>query len=203
MHKFPLTLIFLLSINILFSQTRDSAAAARRDSLLNAKMDKAIYPLIKIAKMGGVIPINDLESIPDPRMKYKLMFNFTQAATSAVKKKVLNSALAEAARIINLHIAAGVPKKNLEIVLVGHASGLFSLIKNEPYQKKFKIDNPNIPLVNELQEAGVTFIVCGQAMNFLDIEKESLLPGIKLAYSAKTTFSNYGMKGFLLMDINE
>jgi len=203
MYKFLLTLIFILTINALYSQTRDSAAAARRDSLINAKMEKAIYPLIKIPKMGGVITINDPESLPDPKMKYKLMLNFTQAATSTVKKKEINGALAEAARIINLHIAAGVPKKNLEVVLIGHASGLFSLMNNAAYQKKFKIDNPNIPLINELQEAGVSFIVCGQAMNFLDIEKTSLLPGIQLAYSAKTTISTYGMKGFVLLDVNE
>ncbi len=166
-------------------------------------MGNAVYPLIKEAKMGGVITILNPEEMPDPKMKFKILFNFTQGATSSSKSKELNGALAEVARVINLHIAAGVPKKNLDFVLVGHASALFSLLDDEHYRKKFKIDNPNVKLIKELQEAGVMFTVCGQAMNFLDIERESLLPGIKLAYSAKTVITNYGLKGYVLTDINE
>lgn len=203
MQKIILSVLFTLTVSLLMSQNRDSASAARRDSLLRAKMGNAIFPLIKEAKMGGVLTINNPDELPDPRMKYKLLFNFTQAAVSSSKSKEINGALAEAARIINLHIAAGIPQKNLEIALVGHASGLFSLLDDEHYKKKFKIDNPNAKLIKELQDAGVRFMVCGQAMGFLDIEKESLIPGIKLAYSAKTVISTYTLKGFTLMDINE
>ena len=187
-----------------FAQSKDSAALARRDSLRMAKMlDGAIYPIIKGAKMGGAIPIADPEEKIDPNLTYKLLMNFTQPATTPAKAKEINGALAEVARIMNLHIAAGVPKKNLEVVLIAHGSGLFSLLDNAHYQKKFKIDNPNIKLVNELQAAGVRFAACGQAMKFLEIEKETLLPGIKLAYSAKTVISTYSLKGFVLTDVND
>ena len=88
-------------------------------------------------------------------------------------------------------------------MVIAHGSGLFSLMNDAYYQKKFHIDNPNAKLVKELQEAGVRFSSCGQAMKFLDIEKEHLLPGIRLAHSAKTVISTYTLKGFLLTDVND
>jgi len=49
--------------------------------------------------------------------------------------------------------------------------------------------------------AGAKFTACGQAMKFL--EKETFLPGIKLAYSAKTVISTYSLKGFIITDVND
>lgn len=202
------TLLFIIcftTISFSFAQApKDSAALARRDSLRMAKMLKvAIYPLIKEAPLGGAIPISNPDELPDPKLQYKLLMNFTQPATSATKAKEINGALAEVARIMNLHIAAGIPRPNLEVVVIAHSGALFSLLDDEHYQKKFKINNPNNKLVKELQAAGVTFTVCGQAMKFLEIEKETLLPGIKLAYSAKTVISTYNLKGFILTDVND
>lgn len=199
-----LLLVSLLATQFSFAQSKDSAALARRDSLRMAKMlDGAIYPLIKEAKMGGAIPIANVEEQIDPNMQYKLLMNFTQPATAPAKAKEINGALAEVARIMNLHVAAGVPKKNLDVVVIAHGSALFSLLNEESYQKKFKRDNPNLKLVKELQAAGVKFTACGQAMKFLEIEKETLMPGIKLAYSAKTVISTYSLKGFILTDVND
>lgn len=153
--------------------------------------------------MGGVVPVANPDEPIDPTIKYRLLMNFTQAATTAAKAKEINGALAEVARIINLHIAAGVPKENLELVVIAHGSGLFSLLDQKHYHKKFNIDNPNEALVKELEDAGVKFLACGQAMKFLDIEKTDLLNGIKQAYSAKTVISTYSLKGFVLTDVNE
>ena len=205
MRKLLLLSICLISLISVFAQSpKDSAALARRDSLRMAKMmGSAVYPLIKEAPMGGVVPITNPDEMPDPKMKYKLLMNFTQPATTPAKAKEINGALAEVARIINLHIAAGVPQKNLEVMVIAHGSGLFSLLDDEHYQKKFKINNPNSKLVKELMDAGVKFSSCGQAMKFLDIEKETLIPGIRLAYSAKTLTSTYTLKGFQLTDVND
>ena len=205
MRNILLFCICLVTLFSTFAQSpKDSAALARRDSLRMVKMmSSAVYPLIKEAPMGGVVPITNPDELPDPKMKYKLLMNFTQPATTPAKAKVINGALAEVARIINLHIAAGVPQKNLEIMLVAHGSGLFSLLDDEHYQKKFKINNPNSKLVKELMDAGVKFSSCGQAMKFLDIEKETLIPGIRLAYSAKTLTSTYLSKGFIFTDVND
>ena len=203
--KFFLSLFCLLSMGTyIFGQKSDSAALARRDSLRLVKMmEKATYPLIKTAQMGGVIPVTNIEELPDINQSYKLLFDFSQGATTPNKAKEINSARAETARIINLHIAAGIPQKNLELVVIAHGPALFSMIDNAHYQKKFHIDNPNITLINELAAAGVKFTACGQAMQFLNIEKASLVPIIKVGLSAKTVTSSYRAKGFQVTDISE
>jgi intracellular sulfur oxidation DsrE/DsrF family protein len=206
MMKYYSLLIFLSAIfSVSFAQsTNDSAALAKRDSLRLAKMlESAIYPMIKGAKMGGAIPISNPEELPDAKMQYKLLMNFTEGATKPDKAKEINGALGEVARILNLHVAAGVPKEHLTVVVIAHGPALFSLLDDEHYRKKFKLDNPNSKIVKELQDAGVTFTACGQAMKFLEIDKENLLPGIKLAYSAKTVISTYSLKGFILTDVND
>lgn len=204
MRFIVLLLIGLNTLNFSFAQApKDSASLARRDSLLMAKMKEFTYPLIKEAPMGGVIPILNPDEMPDPAQKYKLLMNFTEAATSPTKAKKINGALAEIARIINLHIAAGIPKANLEVVVIAHGGALLSLYNDVNYQKKFKMNNPNYKLIKELQTAGVRFTTCGQSMKFRDIEKEMLLPGITLAFSAKTVISSYSLKGFILTDVND
>lgn len=204
MRPLLLLLLFSFSTTYSFTQARDSASIARRDSILMARfLESATYPLIREATMGGVIPISNPEELPDKNMEYKLLMNFTQPAVKPDQAKAINHALAEVARIINLHIAAGIPKEKLKVMVVAHASGLFSLLDDEHYQKKFHISNPNSKLVNELMAAGVQFSSCGQAMKFLEIREGTLLPGVKLAYSAKTVISTYGLKGYVYMDVND
>jgi intracellular sulfur oxidation DsrE/DsrF family protein len=203
--KFTLLIIFCAIFGVSSAQsTNDSAALARRDSLRLTKMlESAVYPMIKEAKMGGAIPISNPEELPDPKMQYKLLMNFTEGATKPDKAKEINGALGEVARILNLHVAAGVPKEHLSVVVIVHGPALFSLLDDAHYQKKFKLSNPNSKIVKELQDAGVTFTACGQAMKFLEIDKKNLLPGVKLAYSAKTVISTYVLKGFVLTDVND
>jgi intracellular sulfur oxidation DsrE/DsrF family protein len=57
-------------------------------------------------------------------------------------------------------------------------------------------------LIKELQNFGVKFIVCGQAMTFLRLEKEDLVPGIKEAISAQTVLSMYELKGYKMYDVS-
>ena len=80
---------------------------------------------------------------------------------------------------------------------------MFSIFNNDAYLKKYKKDNPNIKIVNDMMAAGIKFIACGQAMNFLDIKKEQLYPGVKVAVSAKTTVSYFVQQGYMLYDIDE
>jgi predicted peroxiredoxin len=67
-------------------------------------------------------------------------------------------------------------------------------LSNEKYKRKYGIDNPNIPLIKELQTYGVKMIVCGQAMTFYRLEMEELVPGIKKALTAQTVLSFTGQR---------
>lgn len=161
-----------------------------------------IFPALNAGENSGVVPVKNADEIPDLKMQYKLLFELTaNNPDSAIQE--INYGLVEVARIINLHVASGIPIKNIIPVVVVHAGALHALKNNEYFKKKYKIDNPNIKLIGELENLGAKFIACGQAMSFLEIQKEAFLPSIKVSLTAKTVLTGYQLKGFVLMVIDK
>ena len=216
-----ISLLLFASITFLFASSQtmnvDSLRNAKRDSILRAtihadsvkiekefakkekedKLDaKAIYPLLKGSKNSGIIPVNNPSEIPDPNIDYKILFELTGNNPDSAAKEI-NFGLDEIARVINLHIASGVPAKRIIPVIVVHAGALHALKNNEAYQKKYKMDNPSIKLIDDLKKIGATFIVCGQAMEFLEVKKEEFLPEIKISLTAQTVLTHYQLKGYV------
>jgi intracellular sulfur oxidation DsrE/DsrF family protein len=74
-----------------------------------------------------------------------------------------------------------------------------ALLNNEAYQKKFKTNNPNLKLIEELRQAGVKIAVCGQSLVRREIDPKQLAPGVEVAVSMLTTFSMYQLKGYAAM----
>jgi predicted peroxiredoxin len=157
---------------------------------------KAEFPLLKGGKESGIIPIKDVTEIPDPNINYKLLFELTGNNPDSMAKEI-NFGLNEIARVINLHFAAGIPAKRIIPVIVVHAGAVNAIRNNEAYQKKYKTDNPNIKLIDDLKKIGAKFIICGQAMEFFETKKEDLLPDIKISLTAQTVVSYYQLKGFI------
>lgn len=157
----------------------------------------AVYPVFKGYENAGVVPVKDPTEIPDPKMEYKLLFEVTRLNPDSIAKDP-NFSLVEIARVINLHVASGVPLKNIKPVIVVHAAALRAITNNESYKTKYKIDNPNVKLVKELEDMGAKFIACGQAMTFFEIKKEELLPSVKISLTAQTVISSYQLKGYAL-----
>ena len=155
-----------------------------------------IFPVIKGGEFSGVIPVKDPTEIPDPNIEYKLLFELTDNNPDSLAKDI-NSGLTEVARKINLHVASGVPLKKIIPVLVVHAGALFAFTSNAFYKEKYKVDNPNLKLISDLKNLGARFIACGQAIAFLDIKKESMLPDVKISVTAQTALSYYQLKGFV------
>lgn len=163
-----------------------------------------MYPAIKGYKWAGVAPVQGVDEFTDPSLRYKLLFELTGFAAKgfeATAKYDVNGGIGEVARKINLHVAAGVPKKNIDAVIIVHAGALFALLNNDKYKRKYGVDNPNIALIKELQNFGAKIIVCGQAMTFLRLEKEDLVPGIKQALTAQTVLSTYQLKGYTYYNV--
>ncbi len=162
----------------------------------------AKYPLITSAKMSGVVPVENPTEKPDPTMEYKLLFELTYNNPDSMAKE-LNDGLAEIGRVINLHVASGIPAEKIIPVVVVHGSALYSVMNNEAYQKKYACENPNLQLIAELeQKAVVKFIACGQAMAFFQVDRSTLPPEFKVSLTAQTVLSNYQTKNYVLYVIN-
>lgn len=214
-----LTFFLLLFISLGGHAQTDSTKLLKKDSLqvekdtADIKKDSTEYkdsvridklfqtaeqPIIKNSKWSGVIPVTGIDEKPDPKMKYKLLVEITWWEKDSAKLREISGSLAEVGRIINLHAAAGIDKKNIETVVVAHGGILNAFLTNEKYQKKFHTDNPNLDIIKQLEKDNVKIIACGQAMHFINIPKEDLLPVVKVAISAKVALSTYISKGYVL-----
>jgi len=180
---------------------RDSVVKSIKDSIRWARLKTtALYPVITNSEWSGVFAVKNVTEKADPSMKYKLLFNMTAWTRDSVKS--INEGLAEIGRIINLHVAAGVPKENLELAIVVHGSALNVYLNNENYLKKFKTNNPNIDILKQFTALHAHLIACGQAEIFFQIPPENMMPEVKTAYSARVALSTYQLKGYVLYDIS-
>lgn len=158
----------------------------------------ARYPVINAGEYSGIIPVKDPTEIPDPNQDYKLLFELTTNNPDSLMKEA-NAGLIEVARVINLHVASGISVKKIFPVIIIHAGALNAIATDTFYKKHFKMANPNLKLIGELEKLGTKIIACGQAMAFFDIKKEDLLPEIKVSLTAQTVLTNYQLKGYVWM----
>ena len=212
------TIVFLLAFGcttVSLCQAQSAGAPnpdkARKDSLAHSRMradslriEKLVaisqYPLIKGSKWSGSIPVADPTEIPDPNREYKLLFSLSAKNPDSLAGEI-NKGLDEVARVLNVHVASGIPANKLFPVVVINGPGLEALMKNESYRKKHSMDNPNLKIISDLESAGTKFIACGQAMAFQGTSKEDLLPEIKITLSAQTVLSNYQLQGYVLYTV--
>lgn len=133
---------------------------------------------------------------PDPTQQYHIVFGLTAAADKPDK---VNPSLDHVARTVNLYVAAGVPLKNLHIeaVVYSHATPL--VLQDAAYQKQYGVANPNLPLITELEKAGIHLSVCGQAIAEHHFDYGWLDKRITLALSALTTITVLEHQGYTFM----
>lgn len=162
---------------------------------------KEEFPVINAGKYSGVFPVKDVTEIPDPNMQYKLLYEMTEENPDSTLNEP-DYSLVEIARLINLHVASGIPLKNLSVIIVAHGLALHSISTDQAYQKKFKMNNPNLKLIKDLEKIGVRFIACGQAMDFIDVKEEDLVPGVKISLTAQTALTGYQLKGYALKSLD-
>ena len=109
-----------------------------------------------------------------------------------------NRTLIAAARFLNMHAAAGVPRENMALAVVVHGQATNDLLKAETYAARFDgAENPNAPLIAALTAAGVRIILCGQSAAGLGLDETAdLLPGVEVALSAMTAHALLQQDGY-------
>lgn len=150
-----------------------------------------VNPVIK--NFGGVFPIPYAEEKPDPNLDYNIVIEIEHPSD---KPDTLSWALNNVARLLNLHVSGGVPKEKMHVVLVIHGGATFTVMSNEAHQAKYSVDNPNLKLYQELSDAGVKIFVCGQSLISRKIDRNKMVPQVKIATSMLTTLTTYQLKGY-------
>ena len=153
-----------------------------------------VNPVIK--DFGGVFETPYAVEKPDRSLVYSIVI---EVERESEKGDTLNWALNNVARLLNLHAIGGVPPRNMNVVLAIHGGATYTAMDNEAYRKKYNSDNPNLKLYTQLQAAGVKIYVCGQSLIARKVDRNHLVPEVKISVSMLTILTTYQMKGYALL----
>lgn len=151
-----------------------------------------------IPEFGKIVQV-DVDQPVYGYSKFKVAFDVSARTDTGS----LNRKLESAARFINMHHAAGVKLKNINLAIVLHGGAIRDVTGATYYAASLKegeipSDNVNVPLIEALMEKGVQFYVCGQSAAYYDVKNEDLLPGVNMALSAMTAHALLQQKGYTL-----
>ncbi len=154
-----------------------------------------LYPVIP--RFGGIVAVPGAAERPDPKLRYRVLFNITKAASAPDQ---LNPSLEKVARFVNLLGADKVRPGPGDIVVIIHGPATPLILQNAPYAARMKVaENPNVMLIAALRNAGVSVHVCSQAMIANKITSDQVTSGVVIDASALTTLANLQLRGFALI----
>nr|WP_241664543.1 DsrE family protein [Ningiella ruwaisensis] len=145
-------------------------------------------PVIQGFGKHAKVPSASLSS----RDTFKIAFDVAAGAGAGEVNRKFDSL----ARFINMHVASGVPKENIELVLVVHGKASIDLLKSPIYARVYETDNANVPLLQSLMDNGVRIILCGQTAKAYEISVDQLVDGISVELSAMTAHALLQQQGF-------
>jgi intracellular sulfur oxidation DsrE/DsrF family protein len=161
---------------------------------LSAFAQSPQFPIVK--GFGGIYEIPDATERPDGTLEYKILVDLTSPSED---NKQISRFVDNVARMMNLHGLAGVSRDRLKVKVILHGGGIFALLNDENYKKRFEVDNPNLKVFEALEEAGAEIMVCGQSLIARNLKTSDLWPGVTIAHSALTTITTYVPQGYILL----
>lgn len=162
-------------------------------STVSAFAQDAQFPVVN--NYGGIYEINGSEH-PDSDVQYKIVIDLKSLQTG---KEQLNQGLNNVARMMNLHGLGGVPQESLSVVVVVHGGATESILTHGRYQNKNGVENPNIPLIGALKDAGAEMYVCGQSLLARGYEQDEVNPEVAIGLSMLTVVTERMHKGYQLL----
>jgi intracellular sulfur oxidation DsrE/DsrF family protein len=144
--------------------------------------------------VGPIAPVDS--DLPIPKgTKLKIAFDLHSKAEPGGLSRQIETA----ARTLNMHVAAGVPQKDVQIVLIAHGPAAMDLLNPDAYGKRNERKaNGSLDAVKKLLGTGVEIYLCGQTAASQKISKADLIPGVKMSLSAITAHALYQQRGYTL-----
>lgn len=148
-----------------------------------------------IAAFGPVydIPVADFATPAD--RAYRVVFEVAEAPADST---VLNRNLETAARFLNMHVRAGVPRDSLVAAVVLHGPAARAALRHDAYRARFGVDNPDLALLEALHAAGVPIILCGQSSMSRGFYPDLVAAPVRIALSAMTALTVLQQDGYVL-----
>ncbi len=92
----------------------------------------------------------------------------------------------------------GIPSREVHISAVFHGKAAYWLLRDAAYARtpRGSLNNPNAPLVRELQSLGVSVELCAKAMEEQGWTKEDVLPGVHVIPGATPRLIDLQQQGY-------
>ena len=158
----------------------------------NTRNDLHDGPLIEGFGRHVDLPNADFVMRTDDNI-YKVAFEIFQPLNAPERPHMR---LEAAARFMNMHAHAGIPQENLQVKLVLHGGGTRAAMTNEAYQERYEMDNPSLPLLEALSEAGVEIFLCEQSRVLNGLDANEVSAPVKSALSAMTAVVTLQADGY-------
>jgi len=150
-----------------------------------------------IEGFGGVAKVP--HAVEPPRAGTKVVFDITSDTVADKPNKGLESV----ARYLNLHADAGLAHDQLEAVVVLHGGATKAALKDEAFARHASHpQNPSLPLIRLLKQAGVKVHVCGQSLARNGFPTSDVDGDLSIAVSALTVNINKQRDGFAYVSIH-
>ncbi len=145
----------------------------------------------------GYVAIPHAAIPPSPARTYKAVFNATQAA--AHPKEVV-PALNMAGSELNALAVESVPLNRAKFVVVFHGAAINGLLDNAHYRAKYRVDNPNLPVMAAMKKAGAQLYVCGQNLAFDHVDPATLSKDVTVASDALIVLMTFQNDGYAVLE---
>lgn len=152
-----------------------------------------VFPVIE--EIGPVKMMPNVSFPPEDQLRYRVLFDVAGAALRD-DEEAINPGLEKVARYINTLAVGGVSPENMDIALIVHNKALPLVLKNEFYHQRFGLDNPNLPVIEKLQEAGVALYVCGLNLEDWNYEQDWVHGDFKIALSYLVIVTTLQLNGY-------
>ncbi len=148
----------------------------------------------KLRQIQGHGAVMSFPNAPaQPRDDAKILVDLTVGGL----RDQINPGMEKLARYVNIYAAAGKQPAHANLVVVLHGDATQLALDRKAYATAFETDkNPNLPLMRQLSEAGVTFLVCGQSLNSKGFKPGQAMDGVVVVVSALTALVNYQQDGY-------
>lgn len=149
-----------------------------------------------VAVYGDTYPTVGAAQRPDPKLRYRVVFNVTKQGPDTGK---INASLDRVARFLNLLAADGVRVRAGDIVAVVYGAATPIVLTDKAYAAQTTaLHNPNLDLIVKLKAAGVIVALCSQSMQAHNFTRHDVSPDVRVDVSALTTMTTLQMRGWVL-----
>lgn len=145
---------------------------------------------------GAVYDVSAVEFEPPAHHEYRAVFD---VGVGEDDPAMVNRRIETLARFLNMHGRSGVPLEAMKLAIVLHGTAGVNALQHAEYRERFGVDNPNLPLLAALDEAGVEIYLCGQTAMHRGLPPDRLAPQVRMALSAMTVLVALQADGYALI----